>query len=50
VLERWFTTADGVRLHAWHAVAPGGAPTLVWSDGNAGNVTGRAPELRTRGG
>ena len=26
VLERWFTTADGVRLHAWHAVAPDRAP------------------------
>ena len=35
--------------HAWHAVAPGGAPTLVWSYGNAGNVTGRAPELRMLG-
>ena len=43
VVERWFTTADGVRLHAWHAVAPEGAPTLVWSHGNAGNIAGRAP-------
>jgi fermentation-respiration switch protein FrsA (DUF1100 family) len=45
VAERWFTTADGVRLHAWHAVAPDGAPTLVWSHGNAGNIAGRAPVL-----
>jgi uncharacterized protein len=46
VLERWFTTADGVRLHAWHAVAPAGAPTLVWSHGNAGNIAGRSPVLQ----
>jgi uncharacterized protein len=45
VMERWFTTADGVRLHGWHAVAPEGAPTLVWSHGNAGNIAGRAPVL-----
>jgi fermentation-respiration switch protein FrsA (DUF1100 family) len=45
VQERWLTTADGVRLHAWHAVAPDGAPTLVWSHGNAGNIAGRAPVL-----
>ena len=46
VVERWLTTADGVRLHAWHAVAPEGAPTLVWSHGNAGNIAGRAPVLQ----
>jgi fermentation-respiration switch protein FrsA (DUF1100 family) len=45
VVERWLTTADGVRLHAWHAIAPDGAPTLVWSHGNAGNIAGRAPIL-----
>ena len=45
MVERWFTTADGVRLHAWHAVAPDGSPTLVWSHGNAGNIAGRAPVL-----
>jgi uncharacterized protein len=46
VMERWLTTADGVRLHAWHAVAPVGAPTLVWSHGNAGNIADRAPVLQ----
>ena len=46
VVERWLTTADGVRLHAWHAVAPDRAPTLVWSHGNAGNIAGRAPVLQ----
>jgi uncharacterized protein len=34
-----------VRLHAWHAVALDGAPTLVWSHGNAGNIAGRVPVL-----
>jgi uncharacterized protein len=46
VLERWLTSADGVRLHAWHAVAPEGAPTLVWSHGNAGNIASRSPVLQ----
>src|SRR5262249_11565326 len=43
VVERWLTPADGVRLHAWHATAPEGAPTLVWSHGNAGRIAGPAP-------
>lgn len=46
IVERWLTTTDGVQLHAWHAVAPEGAPTLVWSHGNAGNIAGRAPVLQ----
>ena len=52
VEERWITTADGVRLHAWYAPAPdvsathpAGAPTLVWSHGNGGNIAGRADVL-----
>jgi fermentation-respiration switch protein FrsA (DUF1100 family) len=44
--ERWLTATDGVRLHAWYAVAPDGAPTLVWSHGNAGNIAGRATILQ----
>ncbi len=43
VEERWLTAADGVRLHAWYAPAPG--PTLVWSHGNAGNIACRADVL-----
>lgn len=43
--ERWITTADGLRLHAWYAAAPGRAPTLVWSHGNAGNIAGRQDVL-----
>jgi fermentation-respiration switch protein FrsA (DUF1100 family) len=62
VEERWITTEDGVRLHAWYApppqaarAAPGppqAAPVLVWSHGNGGNIAGRDEvllELRARG-
>jgi len=45
VAERWFTTADGVRLHAWYAGGGGERPTLVWSHGNGGNIAGRADVL-----
>jgi fermentation-respiration switch protein FrsA (DUF1100 family) len=50
--ERWITTDDGVRLHAWHAPPPEGAPVLVWSHGNGGNVANRGEvilALRDRG-
>lgn len=43
VEERWIETSDGVRLHAWHAAASPDAPTLLWSHGNAGNISGRVP-------
>jgi fermentation-respiration switch protein FrsA (DUF1100 family) len=52
VEERRFTTADGVRLHAWYAPPRPEAPVLVWSHGNGGNIADRtAPilELRERG-
>jgi fermentation-respiration switch protein FrsA (DUF1100 family) len=45
VEERWITTADGVRLHAWLAAVPGAVATLVWSHGNGGNIGGRADVL-----
>jgi pimeloyl-ACP methyl ester carboxylesterase len=45
VEERWITTADGVRLHAWYAGAPGATATLVWAHGNAGNIGGRSDVL-----
>lgn len=45
VSERWLDTADGVRLHAWYASAPAGAPTLIWSHGNGGNIGGRGDVL-----
>jgi fermentation-respiration switch protein FrsA (DUF1100 family) len=45
VEERWISTADGVRLHAWWVSPPGATTTLVWSHGNAGNIGGRADAL-----
>lgn len=45
VEERWFTAADGVRLHAWVARSASAQATLVWSHGNAGNIAGRADVL-----
>jgi fermentation-respiration switch protein FrsA (DUF1100 family) len=44
--ERWITTEDGPRLHAWYAPARGPGPTLVWSHGNAGNIGSRRETLR----
>jgi len=46
--EVWFEAADGTRLHGWWIEAQGrapssGAPVLLWSHGNAGNLTHRAP-------
>jgi fermentation-respiration switch protein FrsA (DUF1100 family) len=45
VEERWITTEDGQRIHAWYAGGPAPAPTLIWSHGNAGNIGGRADVL-----
>ena len=50
VEERWITTEDGHRLHAWLAGPSSAArsappPTLIWSHGNAGNIGGRATVL-----
>jgi uncharacterized protein len=50
--ERWIVAEDGVRLHAWYAPPDPGAPVLVWSHGNGGNVANRADvvlALRARG-
>jgi len=46
--EVWFEAADGASLHGWWIEAQGGAPAsgspvLLWSHGNAGNLTHRAP-------
>ena len=45
VAERWITTADGVRLHAWYADGGSSAPVLVWSHGNGGNIADRGEVL-----
>jgi len=52
VEDRWITTEDGVRLHAWYAAAAPEIATLVWSHGNGGNIGGRVEvvlALRERG-
>jgi uncharacterized protein len=41
VEERWITTEDGQRLHAWYLAGRESAPTLLWSHGNAGNIDSR---------
>ena len=45
VEERWITTEDGQRIHAWYAGGPAPGATLLWSHGNAGNIGGRADVL-----
>ena len=51
--EHFFTTDDGVRLHAWWFRAnAANAPVMIWFHGNAGNLTDRAEmcaELARRG-
>ena len=45
VEERWITTEDGQRIHAWYAGGSAPGATLLWSHGNAGNIGGRADVL-----
>ena len=45
VADRFITTADGVRIHAWYLAPPGATATLVWSHCNAGNIGNRAEIL-----
>lgn len=51
--DYFFTTADGVRLHAWFFRAPApDAPLIIYFHGNAGHLAYRAPfasELASRG-
>ncbi len=52
VADRWITTSDGLRLHAWYGGPADPAATLLWSHGNAGNIADRVDVLRafaTRG-
>ncbi|MDG2308464.1 MAG: alpha/beta hydrolase [Candidatus Binatia bacterium] len=42
VEDRWITTEDGIRIHAWYLAAPEpDAPTVLWAHGNGGNIGGR---------
>jgi fermentation-respiration switch protein FrsA (DUF1100 family) len=43
--DTWFAADDGVRLHGWYV--PGRRrETLLWSHGNAGNISHRLDKLR----
>jgi len=44
VEERWITTSDGVRLHAWYAAAADAQATILWSHGNGLSIA-RRPDL-----
>ena len=44
--DEFFTTEDGVRLHAWYAPAEPDRMTVVMSHGNAGNVSHRIELMR----
>jgi len=50
VEERWITTADGVRLHAWYArasrQATTGSTTLLWAHGNGVSIARRPHVLQ----
>ena len=39
--DRWITTADGLRLHAWWIPGPTAAPAVLFLHGNAGNISHR---------
>lgn len=39
--EHWVETSDGEMLHGWMIGDPSEKPTIVYSHGNAGNISGR---------
>jgi len=41
----WFETSDGLRLHGWYCPARRHSPVVLFSHGNAGNITHRADEI-----
>ncbi len=48
--DAWFETHDGVKLHGWYVEHPSPRAVILFSHGNAGNVTHRAGimEMLTR--
>ncbi|MBI2619775.1 MAG: alpha/beta hydrolase [Ignavibacteriales bacterium] len=44
--DHWFTTDDGVKLHAWSLRSDSAAPTVIHFHGNAGNLSHRGEILR----
>lgn len=47
IQDIYFTTADGVKLHAWYIPAQPGKETCVFAHGNAGNISHREFLLQT---
>ncbi|MDY0168038.1 MAG: alpha/beta hydrolase [Thermoguttaceae bacterium] len=45
VEEAWFETTDAVKLHGWYVEHPSPRAVILFSHGNAGNVTHRADIL-----
>jgi fermentation-respiration switch protein FrsA (DUF1100 family) len=37
--DLFFTTADGIKLHAWYLPGSPAAPVLLWCHGNGGNLS-----------
>lgn len=44
--EVWLTTNDGVRIHGWYVPTDQARGTILFSHGNAGNISGRMETLR----
>lgn len=44
--EHWIETSDGIRLHGWMIGEPDDKPVVVYSHGNAGNISGRVDIAR----
>jgi len=43
--DAWFEAPDGTRLHGWYVPHPNPRALVLWSHGNAGNLSGRADLL-----
>lgn len=44
--DAWFAAEDGTRLHGWYFDHPHPAATVLFSHGNAGNLSHRAERMR----
>jgi fermentation-respiration switch protein FrsA (DUF1100 family) len=42
----YFSTPDGIKLHAWFIKAKGDSPVVLWFHGNAGNISDRVENAR----
>lgn len=42
----FFSTSDGVRLNGWFVPAAGSTITMLWSHGNAGNISHRVENMK----